>query len=240
MEEWVRIELRRGTLPNDALGDALIGDLAARVPALITAAESCGFSNRAEGWLPIDVVLADGTRLVGSVPNKLESPGAGPARILLSSTKEHQRVAASVDLLALVATDPSAHWRSLVVSRGKKGPHIRDLLPLDGGQGIGSMARETLEVVVDCYRRGCREPLPLFPNLSPKVFDHTAKATDWRSWDGRSDGDKVATALAYGDYDYRALLAVPARDADPPGPGNRVERYATYLYGALQMAVDTV
>jgi hypothetical protein len=72
------------------------------------------------------------------------------------------------------------------------------------------------------------------------VFDHTAKATDWRSWDGRSDGDKVATALAYGDYDYRALLAVPARDADPPGPGNRVERYATYLYGALQMAVDTV
>ena len=36
-------------------------------------------------------------------------------------------------------------------------------------------------VVVDLYRRGCREPLPLFPRLSPALFESKGTSGAWSS-----------------------------------------------------------
>jgi hypothetical protein len=242
VSNWARVERHLGTLPPSVLGEALIAELSATVALLVDEGERRGFRPGPASERFIDVELSDRTRIVGSVPCRLQPPSIGPANILYSRAKPFHRTAAWLDLMALVAMDPFAEYRSLVVTRPstpKKPPEVVELVPrTDGAEGRRT-ALAALEVIVDCFRRGSREPLALFPTLSYQTHFATPKANDWIGFAAPADGDDPATSLVYGHHDFRSLMEMPGREDDPPGPGGKVERLAHYLFGAMAAsAVD--
>jgi exonuclease V gamma subunit len=150
-----------------------------------------------------------------------------------------------LDLMALVAHDPGTEWQSVLLNREKsgKGVDIEIMRPRgDDPETRQAHARGALTVAVDCYRRGRREPIPLFYEFSRCVFDGNPKPGDWKNERMRfGDGYDVANHVVYGDLDFHALLALPALDTDPPGPAKgRVERFAEFLWGAMRDSTDLI
>jgi hypothetical protein len=103
------------------------------------------------------------------------------------------------------------------------------------------LAERALQVVVDTYRRGMNEPLPLFSRLSPRIASGTATPRDWKDtiFGGASprrinDGWDSANLKVFGDISYDELCEIPVLESDPPGESSsRAKRYAEYLYGAV-------
>jgi hypothetical protein len=195
---------------------------------------------------PVDLVLDDGTRIVGSVALGCESGRPGVGTLLYSRPKAAQHLAAWLDLALLVAQEPDVDWRAVVVRRHARDDDQADVLELlpvgDDASARRAAAHAALAVAVDCFRRIRREPLPLFASLSRLLHDDAARPSDWRGFQGGGDGDDEAHLLVFGDVDLAALRAIPCHEDDPPGdaPG-RADRYARYLWSAIEAsAVDAV
>lgn len=235
VDSWLRIEHRLGTLPPGVLGDAKAAELATSVEGLVEAAAERGLRRGRSTALPVDLQLDDGTRIVGAVEGRLDDPTPGPAFVTFSKQKPVHQLRAWLELMALIATDPTVGWHSLVVSRPRSGkaPYVADLGPLPGTDPLAS-ARDALGLVVDWYRRATAEPLPYFPALSPQVHQGKPSADSWRdTFNGWGDGDDATTALAF-PYELGPLLDLPALPHDPPGPApTRVKRYADHLWTAV-------
>src|SRR5664280_405322 len=184
----------------------------------------------------VDVELGDRTRIVGTVRLRLDPATPGPARVQYKKVQPVDRLAAWLDLMALAASDPSGEWRSVVIGRALD-PRVVveavDLVPAGFGAADGIDPCTALEVAVDCYRRGMREPIPLFPVLSYEQHRSTARSSHWVSHGGGGDGEHAAVRLAFPDLDYQALMALPSRPGDPPGTGGRVDCFAEYLWGSF-------
>lgn len=251
-DEWLRIERQLGTLPPGSIGEAQVHAITLQVELIAEAAEQRGLSPGRPTPLPVDVTLADGTRVVGTVDRRLTTPTPGPALVTFSSWKPVHRLQAWLDLVALTATEPSTTWRSLAVSRNgtwradkhadpaseTKAYVLTDLEPAGHQQAV-----HALEVVVDLFRRGMVEPLPLFPVLSHEVHhDGDARPSTWNSAPQSpvaADGDDERTGLAY-PHGVEELMALPSRPDDPEGDAEgRVARYAEVLWGTVATtAVD--
>ena len=96
-----------------------------------------------------------------------------------------------------------------------------------------------LEVAVDCYRRGLREPIPLFASLSCRLHENTATADDWEPFGQHGDGTDEANRLAFGALGFEDLCALPARVDDPPGTAvGRAARFADYLWDAIEESTE--
>jgi exodeoxyribonuclease V gamma subunit len=235
-EAWERIERHRGSIPPASIGDDVIAEVSTAVDQLLEATQSLGVARGPGTDVPIDLVLSSGVRLVGQVRTHLLSPRDGPVLITYSKSKAIQQVAAWLDLMALVAAEPDRDWQSVVVTRtGQTKVPVRvDVVrPTAGSGGVLASSHTALDVIVDCYRRGNVEPLPLFPSFSEKVHLHQAKPADWQGDYVTSERKNLATALVYGEYDFDQLMALAAHDRDPAGSGGRVQRFADYLYGAM-------
>jgi hypothetical protein len=101
------------------------------------------------------------------------------------------------------------------------------------------LALEAIEVAVDCYRRGMLEPLPLFPKVSYKLHKRKAGPNDWQPWGSGGEGQDEANRLAFGDISLGELRALPPRGDDPPGTaGGRAERFADYLWDAVESSAE--
>jgi exodeoxyribonuclease V gamma subunit len=240
-DEWARYERALGTLPAGGLGDTAVTTVAEAVDRLFAAAATHGVALQHAEPRPFEVGLGDGTRVVGVVDDRGGALGPGPARITYSRARPTQHLAAWLDLVALVAHDPGPEWRSVTIRRSKDGKKV-DVLELFP-RGIDADERRAhaiaaLEVVVDCYRRAQCEPVPLFATLSRKLHDGDAKPTDWiDGYNGSGDGDDDANGLAFGAVTLDELRALPARADDPPGARTgRAERFADYLWGAVERA----
>jgi exodeoxyribonuclease V gamma subunit len=166
---------------------------------------------------------------------------AGPARLIYSKAQPKHHLAAWLDLMVLVAAYPEESWRSIVVRRNAGGnkPDPLELV----ARGATSEQRRTdaltaLGVVVDLYRRGNREPIPLFSKLSRKLYDREAKAGDWKSMSW-GEGTEDLHVLAFGAVDLHELKEVPVREDDPPGtqPG-RASRFAEYLWSEVDRSAE--
>jgi exodeoxyribonuclease V gamma subunit len=163
--------------------------------------------------------------------------------VTYSKASPKQHIAAWLDLVALVASDPASDWRSVVVRRTEAGDADALVLVARGEttDGRRSLARDALEVAVDCYRRGLREPVPLFACLSAKLHDGTAKADDWQTRNGFGEGQDEANRLVFGDLDFKGLRALPARRDDPPGTSPfRAQRFAEYLWDAIDESTEAL
>ena len=235
-DAWLELERARGTLPPGVLEDELVDELDGIVAAITAEATAHGVRQGGAEPFEVDVELGDRTRIVGTVPLRLDPATPGPARVQYKKVQPVDRLAAWLDLMALAASDPSGDWRSVVIGRA---PDTRvvveavDLVPAGFGAADGIEPCTALEVAVDCYWRGMREPIPLFPVLSYEQHRSTARSSHWVSHWGGGDGEHAAVRLAFPDLDYQALMALPSRPGDPPGTGGRVDCFAEYLWGSF-------
>jgi len=243
VDEWVAIERRLGVLPPGVLGDAAIESTTTAARNLVDEATRLGFRPGPGTPIPVDVTLADGARITGVVESRLDPSTPGPARIGVAKGKPSDHVAAWLDLMALTATDPATLWRSVSVRSGQtdtKPPESMSLTVVgDDPTGRHETALHALEVLVELLRYGMREPVPMFRSLSHAVAMGEAKRSLWIDHDGRGDASDAANAVAYGAYDYDDLLALPAREGDPPGSGNRVARFAHRLWDEIHTSATS-
>ena len=203
VDRWRLVEREKGTLPPGALEDRLFNDVSSEVEDLVAAAVDRGVRAGDPDLHEVDVVLDGGTRIVGTVPLSLEGADAGPGRVRFTRPKEVDRLAAWLDLMVLVGSDPGTPWRSVMVTRPKSGTKaitVIDLRPVVGADP-GGTARAALARVVDLYRAGLREPLPLFPSYSSVVLRGKGADGEWRNHDGRGDGTTPAVRLVFGDVE---------------------------------------
>ena len=209
---------------------------------MLVAAGDLGVDPAGAQLLPVEVLLTDGTRVIGTVTGRCEQPRPGPALVTFSKIAPKHQVAAWVELIALGATDPSTNWRSVVVARSKRKGALKTLELVGRGDTTDErrhLALEALEVAVDLYRRGLREPIPLFASLSCKLHDGTASGDDWEPFGNHGDGTDEANRLAFGALGFDDLCALPAGLEDPPGsaPG-RAARFAHYLWDAIEASAE--
>jgi len=242
IERWRAVESASSTLPPGILADTMLARITVDVEAMRVRIAELGVRRTPSERRDVDVRLADGTRIVGTIPLRLDPPTPGPVRYTYSTAKPAHRLDAWLDLLLLVASDPLVDWRSLVVARKSGTTRVRtveyDLVAAGEPAGRGPAALDALRVVVDCFRRGRREPVPLFPTLSYHLHLGSERSAQWRGGWVSGDGDDPDVRLALGDLGFRELLAVPARVDDVAGEGNRALRYARYLWSAYDATVD--
>lgn len=247
VEDWLATERRRGSLPPGVLGDAGADDLRTTAAVLEEAVQRLDVAGDERGSVPVDLRLADGTRVVGSVITSLDGDAPGPARIGFGRMKPKYRLAAWIDLLALTATHPEKAWRSVVVNykkpsgkqKGGARAGVAQVVDLSMRGGDADERRagalEGLEAAVEVARRARREPLPIFPNLTHAVHEadkagRRAKGNDWRDYNGWADGDKVHATLVFGDLDLDELYELASRSDDPFDEPNRLQGWARYVW----------
>lgn len=235
--QWEQHELALGTLPPGGFGSILARQVTATVDAVTARSFDAGIEPDRHDRFAIDVAVPPGTRIVGVVDGRCGPPTPGPGTVTYSRIAPRHHLTAWLELLVLVASDPDRDWQSIVVGRAAQpatAAAVRLRAPGASSEERRSSALAGLAVVTDCFLRGQIEPLPLFPHLSPLLFDGTATATHWQDHNGSGDGNDEANRLAFGDLDWNGLLALPARDDDPPGPAaGRAQRYARYLWGTV-------
>jgi exodeoxyribonuclease V gamma subunit len=239
-ESWARRERALGGLPAGGLGERALDEVSGQVDDLLEAAHALGVEARRDEPVPIDVTLADGTRIIGEVGRRCGPDRPGPARLIYSKAQPKQHLAAWLDLVALVAQDPAPPWRSVVVRRAAGSGRTRKPDPIEMvARGVDpddrrARALDALTVVVDLWRRGQREPVPLFSKLSRKLFDDDARPTDWTQTGWFSEAIDEEHLLAFGALDFTELVGIPARPDDPPGAARgRARRFADHLWGAV-------
>jgi exodeoxyribonuclease V gamma subunit len=245
--DWERIERRRGTLGPGSLADGSLDEVDAVAGALVAAAHAAGLRSDDGGVVPVDITLDDGTRVVGSVADLLAGR-PGPVRATYSSDRPAYRVAAWLDLVALVANDPSVPWRSVSIAKHPSkaaavGAEYGALEHTDA-ETRRRAALQGLTVAVDCYRRGRCEPLPLFPLVSYDLAHDGSGLGNWRRFQGGGDGTSEAARLVFGESDLRELRRERRRDDDPLTPaGPDADRplcYAEHLWGAIEASAHVV
>lgn len=254
LEQWERIERRRGTLGPGALAEGSIAQVHQTATSLVAAALDLGVRAEQANPVPIDVTLVDGTRVVGLVQDRLDGR-PGPARLTYSSERPAHRLGAWLDLVALGAHDPSVPWRSVSVAKHARKPEAATVQlelaanPGDPAHSDGqanpdeqesrhAAALAGLEVVVDCYRRGSVEPVPLFPSVSHDLWAGEPANANWIRFQGGGDGTSEFTRLVFGDTTLRELRRRERRHGDDPltpaGPdADRLLCFAQHLWGAI-------
>jgi len=243
-DEWARVEARLGTVPPGVLAPGALTGVRATAEELVGEARAHGLRPGPATSVPIDVTLADGTRLTGSVPDRLDPGTPGPCDVRYARFRPAFHVGAWLDLAALVAADPTREWRSVVIARGKKNAdpvRVEALAPV-GALGTDlrlESAHAALEVAVDLYRRGLSEPIPLFADFSHQVAIGEDKPGNWQVFGGLGDGNDDANRLVFGSYDYYQLMQLERVEGDPGHQGSRVECFADCLWDALARSSTT-
>ena len=243
VDAFRRRQLAGDGLPPGRLADAELDEAAATVEPLLARLAELGADQGPEVPVPIDVLLPDGTRIVGSV---LDAGGhrPGPIRASASTPAHAQQLVPWLELLALTAQDPSTDWAAVLVHRPsgktKKGYHERVLeIPVDDPEQRRQRALAALDVVVDLHRRARREPLPIFPKLSPALDRGTSARSAWTTdgW-GRGDDADPYLRVAFDHASVEDITSLPVRADDPPGEAtDRARRWATHLWDAVRASM---
>ncbi len=206
---WRAAEIARGRLPLGTPGACRLEDIENAVDALLKQARAAQQDEPRE--LAIDLDL-EACRLVGTV-------GAvyGPRQVALriGAIRPQDQLGAWLRLLALCAAEPETAFETIAAGVSSSGqPDLQVFGPFDGEPAERCQrARAHLEALVRLYRRGQREPLPLFAQTS-HVY---------------------ATALRKDPADLRAARSrARGRWQQEMGPvkPERDDRYLAQVYGA--------
>ncbi|MEJ7845635.1 MAG: exodeoxyribonuclease V subunit gamma [Acidimicrobiales bacterium] len=189
-------EVARGTLPPGALGDDALHDARQKAEAIAELAHRAAVGS--PGSLEIDVALAGGRRLVGTVPDVI---GDLIRPTTFSSIGPKQRLAAWARFLAATASHPDRAVSSALVG-WRRGAVIVPLEPFAGSAAErAATAVAHLDVLVDLLDRGRRAPLPLYCRTSHAYAERVNM--------GRGDADGIAAKQWTSGYDW------PKEDRDP-------------------------
>jgi exodeoxyribonuclease V gamma subunit len=218
---WERAERARGTLPPDPLAGAILDEVCPTVEALVAAAD-VQLGTAPARACDVDLPLADGRRLVGTVGSVY---GETLGLVTYSRLGAKHRVAAYARLVALTAAAPATPWRAVLIGRCKrKDPvEVLQLGPLaDDPHERRTEAAARLAVLLDLYDRGLRAPAPLYGNTSQAIARGVADgkgpwgaAKDWETSNAgfpNDDLDACHVAVLGGVATFDELMT------PPPGP----------------------
>jgi exodeoxyribonuclease V gamma subunit len=190
-------ELLRGVLPPGRLGERQLRDVVGVVQPIVTRAlELRTGEPRA---VDVDVVVG-GVRLTGTVT---ELFGTDLVTVTYSSLGARQRLRAWIDLLALTVAHPDHNWRSHAVGKRRSGAQRALAGPLD------HRAEAWLADVLDTYRRGMREPLPLPLRTGLAYAEEAARLRMGVDAHPDEKAEKAWRTDPFND------LGIPGEDADP-------------------------
>ncbi len=251
-------EIARGTLPPGVLGKPVIDDVSPIVTGIVdraravapAAAEVGRGPEGGAGWDPVDVRVAldDGRLLNGTVTGV-------SGDLLLATTfsrvSAKHRIAAWVRLLALTASAPERPFAAATVGRGQGRGDVRTawVRPLgDDAAQRRAAAHAELEVLMDLYDRGMREPLPMFCLTSAAYADAARRGQDgylaankeWETeWSFEREDREAEHQMAFGGVlTLSEVLDIPPGD-DETGEGwldaeaSRFGRLARRLWEGL-------
>ncbi len=225
----VDLERHAGTLPPGPLADRIMTDIGNRAEAIARAC-SVELGDEPEAY-DVDVPLADGTRLTGTVTGVRGD-------VLLSTTysslSAKHRLQAWVDLVALTATRPDRAWRAAAVGRNRSGSR-RSTMQLATPED----ALPAVEELVALYRSGLRAPLPLPVKTAAEYASRRDRGIDVdlareaaiKDWEGGTFPGEQA------DDEHRLLLGdlapLSTLTAQAPWPGEDWYADETDRFGQL-------
>ena len=156
-------EIARGTLPPGHLALPVLDEIGAVVAQLAGAAKALG-GDGSPGSLDVNLALPDGRTLAGTVTGVC---GDTIRATSYSRVRPRDRLRAWVKLLALSAARPERPFESLVIGRARGPARTGPTCP-SRGSPAGRLATRSpqLEILIDLYDRGMREPLPLSSDAS--------------------------------------------------------------------------
>ncbi|MGH2689724.1 MAG: exodeoxyribonuclease V subunit gamma, partial [Actinomycetota bacterium] len=251
--EAAAVELARGVLPPGVLAAPHLATIQEAVDALVARVEAeVGALDDAE-TADVAVRLADGRRVVGTVPG-ITGDLLWSARY--SKLQPKYRLEAWVHWLALSAALPGRDWWAVSIGRAQSSSRTVSCATLrapEGTRDAQAFAAAQLETLVALYDRGMREPLPLHCRASAAYAeaardrrrDRTYRAR--KVWeDGRfAEGlDAEHQLVLSGIRTFDGMAAVEATEAEcgsgwDEGEPSRFARYALRLWSGL-LACETV
>jgi len=251
----VAAERARGTLPPGTLAEPVLGQVLPVVESLVAEAAEITGADAEPRSLEINVPLADGRALLGTVAGVIDR---GETGLLLRSVSysrlaPKQRLTAWVRFLALTAAHPDRPVEAATIGRfrftRKKGAvSIACLGPLGGDAASRrAAALAHLDVLVDLFDRGLCEPLPLYCKTSA-AWAEAAPAQRMQAcsgvWEpqndlGMGENREPEHQLVLGGISALADLLVPPPEPGESGDGwaggepTRFGRYALRLWSGL-------
>jgi exodeoxyribonuclease V gamma subunit len=252
-EQAAVAERGRGLLPPAGLGDEVLEDILPTVDALVTAVSALECSRVGAESKEVNVSLGDGRLLVGTVRDVHEDT---ILRCIYSRVAPKHRLRAWVCFLALSAARPDLAVSAITIGRdaGSRSdtPRLKTIeLPAFAGDADHRRAEAMtwLELLVDLYDRGMREPLPLVCDTSAAWALESRRQGDvmkaagdaWSSYPGSfpKEDSHPAHRLVWGESASLDVL-VSARPADDEtglgwamGESSRIGRLARRLWDGL-------
>jgi exodeoxyribonuclease V gamma subunit len=257
-EAAIAAEIARGELPPDLLAESVLARVCPVVEQLVAAADD--YVPRAETSVSVDVKvdLANGRRLVGTVPGVR---GRLVATLTYSRVAPRHRLAAWVYLLALSLARPATAFEAVTLGRCRTdGPRgcevtVARIRMSGSAEARHAEALRQLSVLVDLFDRGMREPLPLYCKTSAAYAaavtagddGRAAAGTDWTSgWNfPKEDVEPEHRLVLSGTRTAAERVDEPPR-ADEQGEGwptdepSRVGCYASRLWDGLSSHEELV
>ena len=234
VERTAVLERARGLLPPGDLATPILGEVSAEVRALLAAAVAAGGGPGPADSLDVHLELADGRTLTGTVPGfRVDTVLA----CTYSRLGPKHRLASWVRFLALSVARPELAVSAVTIGRGgRQAPRASIFEPIASDEAL-----TLLEVVVDLYDRGMREPLPLACATSAAWASvrHRGESRDEayqeaeRAWrDERSDVEHREVWNGRSDFDVLFRLEPRPDEAAAGWPGAEKSRFAS-LAGRL-------
>ncbi|MBV9714528.1 MAG: exodeoxyribonuclease V subunit gamma [Solirubrobacterales bacterium] len=246
LEDCLRAELARGLLPPAELARSPLAAISAVVEQI--AARAGPLAGQAPASVSVNLALPGGRSLTGTITGVI---GDTLRAVSYSRVRPPGRLAAWVRLLALSAAWPERRFESVLIGRARATARDAQVTfaripPLaEDARARAELAVAHLEVLLDLYARGMREPLPLAAETSA-AYAHAVAAGE--------DGERAARAawetmfrydredrrpehrLVYGEpIPLARLMAAPPRADErwAPGEPTRFGQYARRLWDGL-------
>ena len=253
LDRALMAERGRGLLPPGPLGDAALADVKAVVETLVAEVQTLPCGHTEPVPVEVDIELPGGRSLVGTVPGVR---GNTVLRCTYSKLGPKHRLRAWAMFLALSAAYPGMAPSAVTVgqaagsSPGRPRLSVCTLSPLaEDSETLQARAITLLEVLVDLYQRGMREPLPMYcatsaawatarrQNDNPYEPARSAWASNSDEFPGE-DAEPEHLAVLGAAVAFEQLLECGPTD-DEAGPGwpttgaSRFDRLATRLWGPV-------
>jgi exodeoxyribonuclease V gamma subunit len=241
-------EAARGLLPPGVLGDRVLAEVRGKAAAVAEAALAAAAGPRSS--LEVDVELADGRRVAGTVPDVV-----GPVLRSASVSKlaPKHRLAAWVRFLGTSGTHADRPLTSATIGWGRGAADVVRFGILAGtAEGREAQARRFLAILVDLYDRGMREPLPLWCDTSHRYASARRAGNDnpmddaARYWTSSFDWDKedkeaehvlvLGGQLTFADATSALPLDDESGEGWEPGEDTRFGRLARRLWDPILAA----
>lgn len=250
-EVFARREEAADFLPAGQFADAEIEEAFARVDPIVANLTTLGLGSvpvREPEHLSVDVTLPSGVRVVGSVRDD-GGHEPGPVNVAVSRYKPHRKVSPWLDMVAATAADPHRPWRSVLLTRpankSARNQVKEDVLrfPDDDPTIRRDRAVAALQLVVELFTLGRREPLPIFKETSAALGCGKNARGAWHSSSSFSNGESENRwgRLAFGEMTFDQLIDIPCRPDDPEGDDtSRAVRLAKLLWNAIEGSSEAV